>query len=256
MLRTGPAQKHRTRYAWSPAALGLAALLAGCASQPIVLQVYEGEAQPDGLEAVQAFANEHRHALAFPTTAPARSAVDATLVYSNDWPTASAARQLAAELEALGLTAVLRPTALENHVVFNRHIGVFFRPPGAEQAAGDDEARPAHFACVQDDGGAEALMLLYADSRLEVQTYRWTKDDTVIGEDHAGRWRKGRRGITLALDDGAAVEFAAETGCLPVQPPGGCKVRLRWAAGDAVPALKNCRATALTLDIKDPEWAR
>lgn len=145
----------------------------------------------------------------------------------------------------------LIPTRLENHVVTARHIGVFTRQPGGASGGGEERSAEhvSQLICSADSGD-EAIILLFGDGTLEIQTYVWD-GAAVSGTNHVGTWRAADKTLTLQTR-GDEIRYEA-SGCLPL--PGRrtrCPTDVRWVSGRSIPALVGCSARNIVVTNDHP----
>ena len=219
----------------------MALVLTGCAQPGVVIQFYDAGSHPAIGEAVESFAADRTVDLQRPAVAPARTDAEVAVVYGSHWEAASMALALAEQLTSLGFTASLLPTRLQNHVVTAHHIGVFTRQrDGADQGRPEDRAEQISQLICSADSGDEAIILLFGDGTLEVQTYVWD-GAAVSGDNHFGTWRSDDK--TLTLETGADEIRYQAPGCLPL--PGRrttCRTAIVWVSGRSIPVLEGCSA--------------
>lgn len=225
-------------------------LLGGCAQSAVVIQLYDAGGQAAIGEAVESFAAAHGVELQRPPVAPARTHAEVAVVHGSHWHAASMASALAEQLDDLGFTASLVPTRLENHVVTARHIGVFPRQLGDATGGGEERGaeRISQLICSADSGD-EAIILLFGDGTLEIQTYVWD-GAAVAGTNHVGTWRAAGKTLTLETR-GDEIRYEA-SGCLPL--PGRrtpCRTDVQWVSGRSIPALEGCAARNIVV-TSDP----
>lgn len=229
--------------------LGVA--LTGCAQSGVVIQLYDAGGETAIGEAVESFATARDVDLQRPRVAPASSDAEVTVVYGSHWHAASMASALAELLNDLGFTASLVPTRLENHVVTARHIGVFTRQRGhASGGRAERGAQRISQLICSADSGDEAIILLFGDGTLEIQTYVWD-GATISGANHVGTWQATEKSLTLQTGSG---EIRYESsGCLPL--PGRrtpCGTDVQWASGRSIPVLKDCDTARNIVVTGDP----
>ena len=222
-------------------AMVMAAVLSGCAQPGVVIQLYDAGNQPAIGEAVERFAADRSVELQRPAVAPARTDAEVAVVYGSHWEAASTAFALAGQLDSLGFTANLLPTRLQNHVVTARHIGVFTRQrDGAGQGRAQARAEQISQLICSADSGDEAIILLFGDGTLEIQTYVWDGTE-VSGDNHFGTWRSSDKTLTLETG-GDEIRYAAP-GCLPLPSRRTrCRTDMVWVSGRSIPALEGCSA--------------
>ena len=232
-------------------------LLAGCMQSAFVMQLYDsGDAnKAPVIGVIENFASENGIQVQRPEVTPAASYAEVTVVHGSDWQTASLAWDLADRLRGLGAAVVVKPSRLQNHVVTGRHIGVFVG--NSEGATGSDEFgdQISQLVCHTPDGD-EAIILMYGDGELEIQTYFWDEEaEAIVGENHSGKWRAVGKTLQLAAR-GKELQYEA-TGCLPV--PGRstpCRDDLRWVSGRSIPVLEGCDISARNIQIYDYRSSR
>ena len=216
-------------------------VLGGCAQPRIVIQLYDTGDEAGIGKAVESFAADRTVDLQRPPVAPARTDAEVAVVYGSHWEAAATALALAEQLNSLGFTASLLPTRLQNHVVTARHIGVFTRQRGdADQGRADGPAEQISQLICSADSGDEAIILLFGDGTLEIQTYMWD-GAAVSGDNHFGTWRSA--GKTLTLETGGDEIRYQAPACLPL--PGRrtpCRTALVWVGGRSIPVLEGCSA--------------
>ena len=234
-------------------------LLTGCAQSAIVMQLYDDGAADKAMliEEIENFAAENAVEVQRPEVTPAASHAEVTVVHGSDWQAASLAWNLADRLSSLGVAAIVKPTRLQNHVVTGRHIGVFV---GQTEAVIQSDAKDlaemiSQLVCHTPDGD-EAIILMFGNGALEIQTYLWDDEAAaIVGENHNGTWRAAGRAITFEAD-GEEVQYEA-TGCLPT--PGRstpCRDDLRWVSGRSIPVLEGCDISARNMQIIDYRSSR
>ena len=219
----------------------MALVLTGCAQPGVVIQLYDAGSHPALSEAVESFAADRTVDLQRPPVAPARTDAEVAVVYGSHWEAASMALALAEQLDGLGFTASLLPSRLQNHVVTAHHIGVLTRlRDDADRGRAEDRAEQISQLICSADSGDEAIILLFGDGRLEIQTYVWD-GAAISGTNHFGTWRSA--GKTLTLETGADEIRYQAPGCLPLpgrQTP--CRTALVWVSGQSIPVLEGCSA--------------
>ena len=232
-------------------------LLTGCMHPAFVMQLYDaGDAsKAPVVEEIENFASENAMQVERPEVTPAASYAEVTVVHGSDWQTASLAWDLADRLRGLGVAVVVKPSRLQNHVVTGRHIGVFVGK--SEGTAGSDELgdQISQLVCHTPDGD-EAIILMYGDGELEIQTYFWDDEaEAIVGENHIGSWRAA--GKTLKFEArGKELQYEA-TGCLPVPDLSTpCRDDLRWVSGRSIPVLEGCDISARNIQIFDYRSSR
>ena len=229
-------------------------LLTGCAQSAIVMQLYDDGAADKAMliEEIENFAAENAVEVQRPEVTPAVSHAEVTVVHGSDWETALLAWALADRLSSLGVAAIVKPARLQNHVVTGRHIGVFV---GQTEAVTQSDAeylagQISQLVCHTPDGD-EAIILMFGNGALEIQTYLWDDEAAaIVGENHNGTWRTAGRTITFEAG-GEKVQYEA-TGCLPT--PGRatpCRDDLRWVSGRSIPVLEGCDISARNMQIID-----
>ena len=229
-------------------------LLTGCAQSAIVMQLYDADTDNKAMliAEIENFAAENAVEVQRPEVTPAASHAEVTVVHGSDWQTASLAWNLADRLSSLGVAVVVKPSRLQNHVVTGRHIGVFV---GKTEAAAQSDAEQLReqinqLVCHTPDGD-EAIILMFGNGALEIQTYFWDDEaEAIVGENHNGKWRAAGRTITFEAG-GEKVQYEA-TGCLPT--PGRatpCRDDLRWVSGRSIPVLDGCDISARNIQIFD-----
>lgn len=232
-------------------------LVTGCMQSAVVMQLYDaGDANEAAvIEEIENFALENRIQVQRPEVTPAASYAEVTVVHGSDWQTASLAWDLADQLRGLGLAVVVKPSRLQNHVVTGRHIGVFVgKSEGATESdqLGDQISQ---LVCYTPDGD-EAIILMYGDGEMEIQTYFWDGEaKAIVGENHSGKWRAAGKTLQLSAR-GKELRYEA-TGCLPV--PGRstpCRDDLRWVSGRSIPVLEGCDISARNIQIFDYRSSR
>ena len=219
----------------------LSVALSGCAQSGVIIQLYDAGGQAAVGKAVEDFAAARDVELQRPPVAPASTDAEVAVVYGSHWQAASMALALAERLDDLGFAASLVPTRLKNHVVTARHVGVFTRQ---RAGAATDQAEPvaeriSQLICSADSGD-EAIILLFGDGTLEIQTYVWD-GAAVSGANHFGTWRAADKTLTLETR-GNEIRYEA-SGCLPL--PGRrtpCRTDVQWVSGGSIPALEGCSA--------------
>ena len=229
-------------------------VLAGCAQSAIVMQLYDDGADNKAIliEEIESFASENAVEVQRPDVTPAASYAEVTVVHGSDWETASLAWALADRLSSLGVAAIVKPTRIENHVVTGRHIAVFVgQTEDATQSDAKDLAEMiSQLVCYTPDGD-EAIILMFRNGALEIQTYLWDDEaEAIVGGNHNGTWRAAGRTITFEAG-GEEVQYEA-TGCLPT--PGRstpCRDDLRWVSGRSIPVLEGCDISARNMQIID-----
>ena len=229
-------------------------LLSGCAQSGVVIQLYDAGVQAAIGEAVESFAAANDVDLQRPAVAPASTDAEVAVVYGSHWQAASMASALAEQLNDLGLTVSLVPTRLKNHVVTARHIGVFTRQRGGATGGGEERSaeQMSQLICSADSGD-EAIILLFGDGTLEIQTYVWD-GAAVSGTNHVGTWRAADKTLTLQTR-GDEIRYEA-SGCLPL--PGRrtrCPTDVQWVSGRSIQALVGCSARNIVVtNDQPPEW--
>ena len=232
-------------------------LLTGCMQSSIVMQLYDaGDAnKATVIEEIENFASESAMQVQWPEVTPAASHAEVTVVHGSDWQTASLAWDLADRLRGLGVSVVVKSSRLQNHVVTGRHIGVFVgKSEGTTESDGFGD-QISQLVCYTPDGD-EAIILMYGDGALEIQTYFWDEEtEAIVGENHNGKWRAA--GKTLNLEAGGKDLKYEATDCLPV--PGRstpCREDLRWVSGRSIPVLEGCDISARNIQIFDYRSSR
>lgn len=222
-------------------------VLSGCAQSSVVIQLYDAGDQAAIGEAVESFAAARDVELQRPPVAPASTDAEVAVVYGSHWHAASMASALAEQLNDLGFTASLVPTRLKNHVVTARHIGVFTRHHGAAGGLAEHDAERISQLICSADSGDEAIILLFGDGTLEIQTYVWD-GAAISGANHTGTWRAADKTLTLQTH-GDEIRYEA-SGCLPL--PGRrtpCRTDVQWASGRSIPALEGCDISARNIVV-------
>ena len=215
-------------------------VLSGCAQSSVVIQLYDAGDQAGIGKAVERLASERGVELQRPPVAPASTDAEVAVVYGGHWHAASMASALAEQLNDLGFMPSLVPTRLKNHVVTARHIGVFTRQHGAAGSHVEDDAERISQLICSAESGDEAIILLFGDGTLEIQTYVWD-GAAISGTNHVGTWRAADKTLTL-LTRGDEIRYEA-SGCLPL--PGRrtrCRTDVHWVSGRSIPALVGCSA--------------
>lgn len=228
-------------------------LLTGCAQSTILMQLYDADANDKAIliAEIEHFATENVVEVQRPDVTPAASFAEVTVVHGSDWRTASLAWDLANRLSRLGVAVVVKPSRLQNHVVTGRHIGVFV---GQTENTANDDAEAldqiSQLTCFTPNGD-EAIILMYGNGALEIQTYFWDDAaEAIVGENHNGKWRAAGGNLTFTAG-GKEIQYETP-GCLPT--PGRttpCRADLRWVSGQSIPVLVGCDISARNMQIID-----
>ena len=225
---------------WALLTLGVTS----CIQQPTVLQVYGGDAQTD--VALAEFAAGRGLAIERPGVAPVQSD-QVVVMHSRGWETYAAATELEHLLREMGRDVRVVEAHLRNHMVTRNHIAVFLDPVAGDfgDTFADTVAEVHQLQCAREQG--EALILLFDDLNMEIQTYVW-EDEAIAGTNYYGTWAASDGTVRLLPSGGGALEYDASAGCLTALPDGGgsCRGFLRWQRGDSIPMLAGC-----DLEVRD-----
>ena len=223
----------------------------GCAHAPlVVVQLYGAERREDlGERVKELVAARTEMRLEMPDAPPPHVTDGVTIVHGNDWHAASVAQGLADALDGYGTEVAVRRNRLGNHVLTDRHVAVFIGGRGAAEGMADAEA-VSQLICTRSED-AEAIILLFADKRMEVHTYVWV-DGVVSGRNYGGTWASGGRTIRFQPDGLEPLAFVLGRGeCLPTpSADGACNGgELKWASGRSIPVLEGCNVQVVNVTV-------
>ena len=229
-------------------------LLAGCVQSGVVLQVYGIDANEQFVGTVEEFASDNRVSVESRNAEPVTANVDVALVHGSDWRTMSLAWNLADRLRQVGADVSVRATAQQHHVVTAGHIAVFLRGSDSLEGRGVGYVeRISQLVCTTSKG--EAVILMYGDGTLEIQTYIWD-GKAIAGMNYSGTW--GTAGKLVFFDLNSDNVQYETTGCLPSPSRAGqCRSDLTWVSGGgSIPVLRGCDISARNILIVDdgPSW--
>lgn len=225
----------------APVALVLALVwLTACTSHRAVLQIYDSDrGDSEVVQALVTFAQERGLEVDKPVVAPVKAS-GVVVLYGREWMGYSAAMDLIALLDEMGISGRAVEGRLQNHVVTRGHIAVFLgsdREGTIPDSENSEEVR--ELLCSRDQG--DAVVLQFANYDLEIETYVWV-GETVAGKNYYGNWSVRDGVVLLALDAQSLLEFEPSNTCLatPPAPSEPCDGTMRWLEGDAVPVLVGC----------------
>ena len=232
----------------------LFAVMAGCVgcaqTPPVVVQLYGAEHREDlGKRVRELVAAGTEVRLEMPDVPPPYTTDGVTIVHGSQWRAASVAWGLADALDGYGANVTVRRTRLGNHVLTDRHVAVFIGGRVPVEGMADME-EVSQLICTRSED-AEAIILLFADRRMEIQTYIWL-DRAISGHNYGGSWTSGGRRIRLEPDGLEPIVFELGGGhCLPTpNTRSRCQgVELRWVSGRSVRVLEGCKVHVRNLTM-------
>lgn len=192
------------------------------------------------LAALSAFAKDRDLRIERPRVAPVATD-EVVVLYAREWESYSVAMKLGELLAAYGLKAHVIEGRLQHHVVTTNHIAVFVGSNDGGSLADEDAGTLRQLICSPNDEAGEAVVLLFANRDMEIQTYVW-EGEKVSGENYHGTWGVDGERVVLSPEVRERLEYEPSAGCLThtLGAPGSCRGTLRWLRGDSVPVLSGC----------------